>query len=461
MAPVSAAEKAALDAFFKGKRGERVLIEQVADALILYFANKGTTLAELATIRPSDPTRLGDFQDEWLDAAKAAGITDTLDAKNVVRWISEESTVAARDGSRLGRAAAVADALTQKGIAIDRAASLAIATALAAADAGDTASQCRDFVVIWLIYTGQSPGDEERRLFQEKRMACTVEDKDPIVDIRMFKSYVKQLSTTAVPTLERALREPTGRMWADYYAKVLRLLDENGYVHASKRWMAVTNYAKKVSSGDFNRERRYLQLYFFEEHLGRGMPEDRCTLAALQIASLDPAQPVPQLAPTVPSDVRTLEDQMALLGQCSQPAAPTMYSRLPPWQMQQMLGATQAWQQGYNAPVAYPVIPGMVQQMLPPPPGAAPPGYGAPTNEPGSGIEEMPPAPAEQIPCLFCGGKHVQSKCTLYIQARNAQAKATAEKVAAKKAAAEAKAAEKAAAAAAAGSSTPPVGTPT
>ena len=43
MAPVSGAEKAALDAFFKGKRGERVLIEPVAVALRDYFATKGTT----------------------------------------------------------------------------------------------------------------------------------------------------------------------------------------------------------------------------------------------------------------------------------------------------------------------------------------------------------------------------------------------------------------------------------
>ena len=69
---------------------------------------------------------------------------------------------------------------------------------------------------------------------------------------------------------------------------------------------------------------------------------------------------------------------------------------------------------------------------------------------------EMPgQPPAEQMPCLFCGGaRHVQSKCTLYIQARNAQAKATSDKVAAKKAAAEAKAAERQAAAAAAAGGT-------
>ena len=52
MAPVSAAERAALDGFFKGKRGTRVLIRTSADALTTYFADKGTTLAELNTSRP-------------------------------------------------------------------------------------------------------------------------------------------------------------------------------------------------------------------------------------------------------------------------------------------------------------------------------------------------------------------------------------------------------------------------
>ena len=84
MAPVSAAEKAALDAFFKGKRGERKLIEPVAEALRDYFASKGTTLPELATTRPVDPARVQDFQDEWEDAAAAAGISDRLDSRNVV-----------------------------------------------------------------------------------------------------------------------------------------------------------------------------------------------------------------------------------------------------------------------------------------------------------------------------------------------------------------------------------------
>ena len=65
MAPVTGAEKAALDAFFKGKRGERALIEPVAEALRDYFAAKGTTLPELTTVRPVDPLKVEDFKEEW------------------------------------------------------------------------------------------------------------------------------------------------------------------------------------------------------------------------------------------------------------------------------------------------------------------------------------------------------------------------------------------------------------
>jgi len=227
-------------------------------------------------------------------------------------------------------------------------------------------------------------------------------------------------------------------MWQDYNAHVGRLLDESGFMHASKRWSKVVNYAKKVSGGDQARERRYLQIYFFEEHTGRGLPEEKCTAAALQIASADTTQPLPQLPATVPADVKMMEEQMAqmMLGRWQFPASPM----------------AEFYQRG-----SQPGVPlGMQWAMMAPPYGAPPAllpapqgGAGAPAEEP---IMEMPGLqPAEQMPCLFCGGaKHVQSKCTLYIQARNAQAKATAEKVAAKKAAAEAKAAEKQAAAAAA-----------
>ena len=56
-------------------------------------------------------------------------------------------------GLRSGKAFAVADALTKRGITIDRAAELAISAALATAEQGDMRAQCRAFDVIYGVRT--------------------------------------------------------------------------------------------------------------------------------------------------------------------------------------------------------------------------------------------------------------------------------------------------------------------
>ena len=81
MAPLTGAEKAAIEGFTRSKRGTRVLRPPVASALAAYFVNNGTTLPELPTARPSDPARLESWAAEWTDYAVAAGITDVLSTK--------------------------------------------------------------------------------------------------------------------------------------------------------------------------------------------------------------------------------------------------------------------------------------------------------------------------------------------------------------------------------------------
>ena len=164
MAPLTGAEKAAIEGFTRSKRGTRVLRPPVASTLAAYFVNNGTTLPELPTARPSDPARLESWAAEWTDYAVAAGITDTADKGNVGRWIAEEDG-AASTGLRSGKVHAVADALAKKGVVLDRAHEMAISAALAQADKGDLAAQCRNFEVIWYIYMAQSPGEEERAEF--------------------------------------------------------------------------------------------------------------------------------------------------------------------------------------------------------------------------------------------------------------------------------------------------------
>ena len=91
MAPLGGAEKAALEAFFKSKRGAKSLRAVVAAALIEYFANNGTTLPELPTTRPPDPSRIEEWVAEWRDYADAAKVGDTADVKNVGRWIADRA----------------------------------------------------------------------------------------------------------------------------------------------------------------------------------------------------------------------------------------------------------------------------------------------------------------------------------------------------------------------------------
>ena len=86
--------------------------------------------------------------EEWTDTATAAGITDTLDVKNVGRWMMEVDSSSSA-GLRSGKAFAVADALAKKGVVLDRSHEMATTAALAQADKGDMRQQCRHVDVIW------------------------------------------------------------------------------------------------------------------------------------------------------------------------------------------------------------------------------------------------------------------------------------------------------------------------
>ena len=131
-----------MKAFFASRRGQRVLRPPVQALLVEYASTRSLPLSEINVARPPEGVRFTRWLEEWQDFAAAAQVTDTLEARNVVRWIEEEDGSAA-SGSRTGKAFAVADALAKKGFAIDRAAELAISAALTTSDAGDAAAQCR------------------------------------------------------------------------------------------------------------------------------------------------------------------------------------------------------------------------------------------------------------------------------------------------------------------------------
>ena len=208
--PLSDVEKAALKGFLNSKRGSRALQKHVVEALVVYFVARDIdiSLHDLPTSPPHAVSEVDEWLDEWAEYAADAGLQAVSDKGNVRRWMGSSDVPSGATGSRSGKAAAVADALTRKGLAgIDRAAELTIASALAEVEAGELRAQCRSVEVVWILYTGQLPGEEDRQWFQEKRQAASVTagGEDPKVDIRYAPSYGKLLSKTTVNVLERAL----------------------------------------------------------------------------------------------------------------------------------------------------------------------------------------------------------------------------------------------------------------
>lgn len=283
------------------------------------------------------------------------------------------------------------------------------------------------------------PGDEERLWFEERRHAAilTGSGKDPKVDIRRCKSYGKQMSTTTVLTLERALRERSGVLWTRYFQDTTERLQTAGFAAAASRWQAVVNFARNQNLNDSARERQYLMHYFFVEQLGRGPVVEVCHKSAFMMnasAATQAATQAYEFRPTVASDMQLpmfqpdpmLMGQMAGLSMGSWPQAGA---------------ATQAGTPAYT-PALPSLPPGLGFSM--PPPVAQPPVAPPPTPPP----TQPPPAEATNamtcMPCSFCGGaKHCMEKCTFYQAARKQhQAKRDAELAAQREAARAAKAAE-------------------
>ena len=149
---LDAASAAAVEGVLRTKRGVRTLFEPVVLALLAYFKSKDLSVVNLPLDPPSSAADVEDWKEEWSDYAKDAGLTATSDVNNVVRWIASADVAAGTVAGRAGKAAAVADALAKRGIAVDRPAELAISAALNVVDAGALIAQCQSVQCVWVLY---------------------------------------------------------------------------------------------------------------------------------------------------------------------------------------------------------------------------------------------------------------------------------------------------------------------
>ena len=67
--------------------------------------------------------------------------------------------------------------------------------------------------------------------------------------------------------------------------------------------VALTDYFAQRGTG-LAKKRRFLQIYFFEIHLGKGLPEEKCMEAAIIVGAMAAGGlPAPELQPTIPGEM--------------------------------------------------------------------------------------------------------------------------------------------------------------
>ena len=335
----------------------------------------------------------------WREYAVAAGVTDVPSINLVGRWIAKPEGHSARS-ARSGKVAAIADILARHGHVIDRETEAHVMKALVNVDKGATEEQSACVEVIWIIYTGQSPGVEERAWFEEKRAASVMvtDGQQPKVDVRRCKGYYKELAANSAVTLERALfKDRTGMAWSLYYQEKLGMLQNLGYGAAASRFMKVCSFAKKVSKGVIEHELEYLCSYFFDEYLGCGMPVEQCHTCALTMGTIAAKKL------TVPLENEAYQQQAYAAAQMQmsfgrqQPMQGQAYDPALAARLQHAEAALQQWNMwSQHQQQAGP----STSQLGQPPP---------PTTPPQAGGEE----------CAFCGSKaHITDRCSEMHKAR-------------------------------------------
>ena len=414
--PLSTTDAAAVEGFLRSRRGTRELRDHVVTSLLTYFTATNQLLRNLPTTPPPREDQASGWLEEWRDYAGDAGLTAASDVNNVVRWIQDADSSGDPSSQRAGKAAAVATALVRQGIAIDRAGEMAIASAITTVEQGELTQQCRSVEVVWILYTGQSPGEEARAWFKGQRQSVLGQaGDDPKVDVTLFRQYAKQLSTTTVVTLERALStlgDPVGMRWLRYYQRVLDMLQQLGYNLAAIMFTKVVGYAKEQTLGDVAREKAFLRHYFFEVHLGKGLPIEKCHETAIAMA----ASPATLAVRAAAASISTI------------PNDPYFGNFQPAAAMTNLHLGSSAGAPGLGVlPPGMGVMPGFM--------GGAPhafAGAGAPFNYgvPGGAVADGADVSSDEPPCRFCGSdKHGIPGCSAFVAAKKSyQTKLDAQK---------------------------------
>ena len=279
MAPLASAAEAALRAELSVRHGRHSLSQSlIVNVLVTFLAARGEGINDL----PFDVDRDDEstWEREWRQLATSAGVADNLDIDRLIFWLRARSRpiASSRDSSGISNVALTT--LEKAGVTITNDQAAAMQAAVIMAEAGAAQAQSTSTLCVFLLYFGR-PGSIDECDRYERELAALGGIPDGKVRITAFESYSKMLNKSNSIVIERALKSPS--LWRDYKTSQGSLFSAHGLDKASLQWNKVVASAEKTAPGDMTLQLAYLRGYFFDEFLGRGMPEVRGVQSSLTI----------------------------------------------------------------------------------------------------------------------------------------------------------------------------------
>ena len=270
MAPLSDASVAAIVAAFSTTYGRFSVTESSRNKLVEVWRGKGETLAELPL--DVDVDDVESWKTEWEAILDDAGINAKTERVRIILWLEARRGPKGAKRTDVSKTRQTLEILDKYGTVVPSGAIAKLERVMSASDAGNALDQCMSVVCVGILYMGQVFSEEDEDIWKRQKAAIAVKGGEAgfgRIEVRKFPGYLKLMSKSTEPNLERALRTPAG--WRAYFAVTLQKFEAAGIPACSSMLQRVNTYA--VSTWDSpTLQLRYLWHYFFEEHYGIGMP---------------------------------------------------------------------------------------------------------------------------------------------------------------------------------------------
>jgi hypothetical protein len=211
----------------------------------------------------------------WRDKCKDAKIASESDISMYIRWLHAKSRPGAASDPNQGVAQTVIQTLEAEGVAVTSSQAALAQRAVLDLEAGDELNQCTSCKCVFLLYLGILPSEEEREWYENQQRGASKAGggaADSTIDITRVKSYTHAVNKTGSLILSRALLKPSAL--DTWLPRQQALFNRNNLQKAAGMLMRVESQARLRFQDDRAAQLRYLQGFFFDEFMGRGMPSD-------------------------------------------------------------------------------------------------------------------------------------------------------------------------------------------